>query len=940
MVRMEIVCLCVILFLAVMFFGGKRAKSKLRSIYTWILISVSVFLVFDAAAVYSANHMFSVRSVYNSLFHKCYAVSMIITLYLFSRYSCALVEEDVPALKESRTYKVGNRLCLFLTGIAVVLSLVLRLKYKKTNAVFHITGNVAVLRSAFASILVIYTAMIFINNRQNIHVKKRFAIWISLATEFIMLLVLRIMPYSLLEGMGMTLVTLSFYLMLENPDLDLLEEAKFERKRADEANEAKSSFLANMSHEIRTPMNAIVGMTEILLRTDLNSRQKNYLYNIKHSGNALLLIINDLLDFSKIEAGKMELVEDSYEPMSLFNDVSMIILNRIGEKPIELLFDVDKNLPAKLWGDSGRIKQVIINLMNNAVKFTDEGYVKLKVTVGEVCDDKVIVWFEVEDTGQGIKKEDLSKLFNAFEQVDMRRNRNKEGTGLGLSICKKLVNLMNGELKVESEYGKGSTFSFSIEQGILNEKPVIKIKNEISKEGIKISGLVGKQQESVLKKLAKDYSLEYEEITQDKLGETDAGYVIVDEDYYEENKKTLQVLSECGREVAVLVNPMKSAIVDDAVKVIHKPLYLLPFCRFINKEDLFSAFVNPEEEAAFTAEDASILIVDDNDMNLKVAVGLLDPLSMKVDLARSGNEAISKAKTKKYHIIFMDHMMPGMDGVEATGIIRRLEEFDGYYKTASIVALTANVSEEAKSLFKEVGVEDFVTKPIDMKYAVRVIKKYLPSDMIKKVGGTFRERTVFDENLPSVEGLEVSEGVKNSGSLELFESLLGDFYKLIDLKSEKIEKCVSDNMLHDFTVEVHALKNTARMIGALELSAMFKEMENLGHDEKKEDIERKLPKVLEKYRSYKTVLKPYADKNDGEKTEVSLEKVIESLRDIVDAMDNFDVDRADKDMEFIESVKFEENVRPFVDRLRAYMADVAMDDIVKTSEEIIALIKK
>ncbi len=940
MVRMEIVCLCIVIFLAIMFFSGKRAKSKLRFIYTLVLISVAIFLVFDAAAVYSANHMFSVRSVYTNFFHKCYAVSMIISLYLFSKYSCALIEEEVSAIKESGTYKSGNRMCFALAVISVVLALVLRLKYKKTRAVFHITGSISILLFAFASVLILYTAMIFINNRHSIHVKKRFAIWISLITEIVMVLVLRIMPYSLLAGLGMTLVTLSFYLMLENPDLDLLEEAKSERKRADEANEAKSSFLANMSHEIRTPMNAIVGMTEILLRTDLNSRQKNYLYNIKHSGNALLLIINDLLDFSKIEAGKMELVEDSYDPISLFNDISMIVLNRIGEKPIELLFDVDKSLPAKLWGDSGRIKQIIINLMNNAVKFTDEGHVKLTVKMGESFDEKVIVYFDVEDTGQGIKKEDLSKLFNAFEQVDMRRNRNKEGTGLGLSICKKLVTLMNGELKVESEYGKGSSFSFSIEQSIIDEAPAAKIKDEIRKEGIKLAGLTGKHQGLVLKKLTADYSVEYKEINEEELAETDAGYFIVDEAFYADNKDTLQSLSKNGREVAVLVNPMKSDIADESVKIIHKPLYLLPFCRFVNREDLFMEFVNPEEKAAFTAEDASILIVDDNDMNLKVAVGLLDPLAMKVDLARSGKEAISKAKTKKYNIVFMDHMMPGMDGVEAAGYIRRLEEFDGYYKDAPIVALTANVSEEAKALFNTVNVVDFVTKPIDMKYAVRVIKKLLPEEMIKKVGGTFKEREVSEEDLPAVEGLNVSEGVKNSGSLELFESLLGDFYKLIDMKAEKIEKCVEDNMLHDFTVEVHALKNTARMIGALELSDMFKEMENLGHDEQKEKIEKKLPAVLEKYRSYKPALKPYADKNDCEKKEVPFEKVVESLRDVIDAMDNFDVDRADKDMEFIESVKFDEDVRPLIDKLRAYMADIAMDDIVKTSEEIIGLIEK
>ncbi len=251
----------------------------------------------------------------------------------------------------------------------------------------------------------------------------------------------------------------------------------------------KSDFLANMSHEIRTPMNAVIGMAEMALREELPPLAREYVNLIISSGKTLLTIINDILDFSKIESGKMDIIEEEYEPMSILHDITTMITTRIGDKDIELLIDLDPQLPNKLYGDSIRIKQVIVNLANNAVKFTKAGKVEVRVSFEKKSADLIDLHIAVEDTGIGIKKAELEQLFQSFHQLDSKRNRNIEGTGLGLAISKRLVTLMHGSIRVESEYEAGSTFSFSLPQKILEERPCISLREK----GSVVWGLMANQ---------------------------------------------------------------------------------------------------------------------------------------------------------------------------------------------------------------------------------------------------------------------------------------------------------------------------------------------------------------------------------------------------------------------------------------------------------------
>ena len=250
------------------------------------------------------------------------------------------------------------------------------------------------------------------------------------------------------------------------------------KERAEDATKAKTDFLANMSHEIRTPMNAIVGMVELIMREDISDIVREHVYNIKSASTNLLGIINDILDISKVESGKVELTEDEYEFASIINDITNMAIVRIDEKDIEFLVEVDPNIPYKLYGDEIRLRQIIINLVNNAIKFTKSGYVKLKITSSTKDNNKITLNVSVEDSGIGIKSKDLDKLFESFKQVDTRRNRNIEGTGLGLAISKSLIELMGGSISVFSEYGKGSTFSFTLDQKITNHKGFAQLSND------------------------------------------------------------------------------------------------------------------------------------------------------------------------------------------------------------------------------------------------------------------------------------------------------------------------------------------------------------------------------------------------------------------------------------------------------------------------------
>lgn len=400
-----------------------------------------------------------------------------------------------------------------------------------------------------------------------------------------------------------------------------MEEMEKLMHQAEASNEAKSVFLANMSHEIRTPMNAICGMADMLLDEDLSEQGREYAATIKTSGDGLLSIINDILDFSKIESGKMPIIPEEYYFSSMIHDVMSMMEVRLKGRPVELIAKVSDNVPRKLYGDIGRVKQIIINIMGNATKFTHEGSITLTVSWKQEEGDTGRMIVSVADTGIGIREADMDKLFRSFEQVDMKKNRGMEGTGLGLSISKLLVENMGGSIKVESEYGKGSTFCFDILQKVIDATPC----------------------------------------------------------EYSKNNKVVE---------------LKQFVID------------------------------------FQAPEARVLVVDDNKVNLRVAKGLLKKFGITPDLVDNGQDSVDSIRRQvKYDLVFMDHMMPEIDGIEATKMIRAIGT--PYTDNLPIVALSANAVQGMEAEFLVGGMNDFLPKPIDMEMLGRILKKWLPQELIR-----------------------------------------------------------------------------------------------------------------------------------------------------------------------------------------------------------------
>ena len=612
MIKLQIGCMMILLFIAVIYFSVKRVNTYSHKIFSASLCVTIFYLTFDMITVYTVNHLEMIVPWRNWLYHILFLGSLMLEIYICFSYTTTLIYEDEEtARRKNRRYSIPV-ICAF-AGL-----LLLPLYYVETPRGNYSWGAAVFMVYFVIVIYLLLAGLELICHWKRVNPKKRSLVLLAYTIQLVISCYQALVPTSLIACIGITMINLAFFLTVESPDVHLIERLKEEKERADEANEAKSVFLSNMSHEIRTPMNAIVGLTEVLLRKDWPQEETGYLMNIQSSGNALLSLINDLLDFSKIEAGKFVISEDTYDIAQMLRDIRIIGKTRIGDRPIKLEMDIDAAVPALLYGDALRIRQVILNLMNNAIKFTDGGTVTLTVKVTQRREEKAKLFVSVRDTGQGIRQEDLQKLFDAFTQVDIKKNRGKEGTGLGLAISRQLVELMGGELQVESEYGKGSEFFFALWQGVCGDETI---------------------------------------------GDLEA--------------------------------------TDDSGKKRHMM-----------------------RSSGFRAPEAHVLLVEDNLVNQQVVLAMLGPLQMKIDIAENGQKALEKIQEKRYDLIFMDHYMPVMDGVETTVAIRSME--DEYYRKVPILALTADAVAGVKEHFLKIGMNDFLAKPMDMRDVCEKLRKWLP----------------------------------------------------------------------------------------------------------------------------------------------------------------------------------------------------------------------
>lgn len=518
---------------------------------------------------------------------------------------------------------------------------------------------------------------------------------------------------------------------------DLFETEK-KKQQAIMATKAQAQFLANMSHEIRTPINAVIGMNEMILRENENETIQKYAHNIHSSSNMLLGLVNDVLDFSKIESGQLDLVEGNYHLASLIEDEMQLLCARATQKDLEIHLEADAELPSRLLGDELRIKQIVMNLLSNAVKYTKEGSVTLKVYFEKHEQDTIMLSFSVIDTGIGIKKEDVSQLFDSFKRLELGKNRNIEGTGLGLNIAKQLVDLMQGTIVVDTVYGKGSTFTVSIPQKVLDKQPI------------------GNLEESLEK--------------------------------YRKEKGVSSTL--------------------------------------------------------FTAPDAFVLAVDDNSMNLSVIQGLLKRTKIQLDCVTSGKECLEYASKKRYDIIFIDHMMPEMDGIETLNRLR--QDSLGMNQHTIAIALTANAIAGCREMYLEHGFNDYFSKPIQADKLDELLMKYIPSELIHKVNPN---RTVANSNeqvpqeqtesVPESELLTIDRtvGVSYCGnSDELYDEILQMFYEQCPELLKELDSYFQSENWEQYAILAHALKGNTLNIGAMNISKLCLEHEMAGKEENVEYI--------------------------------------------------------------------------------------------------------
>ena len=574
-------------------------------------------------------------------------------------------------------------------------------------------------------------------------------------------------------------------LVLDMTDIKAyINEIKRVRQQAEKANIAKSEFLANMSHEIRTPMNAIIGLNDIIIEECGDTQIYAHAKDVQSAAKNLLAIINDILDLSKVEAGKMELVYTNYHLKTVADEVVSMMDMAASKRGLLLKYECDDTLPCRYNGDEGRIKQILINIINNAIKFTKEGYVRVYIT-GEpgTNPDEERLTFRVEDTGCGIRPEDLEKIFEDFRQVDSKKNRSVEGTGLGLAIVKHLVELMGGAIHVESVYGEGTVFTITVPQKIVDRRSIQEVPETPETE--------------------------------------------------------------------------------------------------LDRVELF------------TAPDLKVLVVDDNVINRKVARGFLKSYEFALDEAESGPEAIELVRKNRYDIIFMDHMMPMMDGIEAAEIIRRDCGENG--TAPAIIALTANAMEGMRDKFLSKGFQDFIAKPLDRKALGQLLAHWVPEERRSSRDGGKEEDAVGTADLSGfqIEGIDTAAAARYyTGDEAGFADLL-ELYYMDGQRKAALLRQLSDTDISRYCVEVHGLKSASANIGAMEVSDMARAQENAANQGDREFIAQHFPALLEAYEALLTNIELFLEGRRGDDDQkeklpaLSAGELKEQVGAALEALENF-----------------------------------------------------
>ncbi len=808
MYKTQIACVIIIVLIGMFYFSSLNQHNKASKWFSALLCCTFLQLLFDIFSVYTVNHLNTVSAVLNRIVHIFYMGLMLSIFYIVYKYLESIIEEEIGDTIKRHNFSL---ITLIITILGVIF---LPLKYIETPNGNYSYGPAAFMTYIGGTVYVVLIIKLIVQYGKNIPKKKRNAIRIALLSEIPVAIYQILIPEALITCLGMVLLNLGIYLTTENPDVLLAEQLEKEKKRADEANKAKTNFLANMSHEIRTPITAVLGMNELILRESKEDTVKQYAKDVEKSANSLLSIINDILDITKIEAGKLSVIFIEYDFAGVIKDVINMISFKARIKGLEFKVIIDENIPHKLIGDDIRLRQILVNLLNNAVKYTHKGMVTLEITLKQSEEENTSkLHFSIKDTGIGIKEEDLQKLCTPFERIEEKRNRNIEGTGLGMSITKQLLGLLKSELKVSSVYGEGSEFSFELCQKIADATPI------------------------------------------GKLG-----------------------------------------------------------------EDINTLNIEHEYLHAFEAPDAQILVVDDNEMNRRVFKGLLKSTKIQIDEAQNGKECLEMVSHKAYDIIFLDHMMPEMDGLEAFRIMKNMEDYPS--QNTPVVILTANAIVGAKEKYLKEGFDAFLEKPIDYKKLEALIEELLDKSLLCQVKASSDKSTDSKSELPLVEGLDWKYARMHFNDEQIMLDTVAFFVSAIEYDAGELEEYYAeistDEGRKKYCTKIHSMKNSAATIGIITLAGMAKVLEDSARNNNVAVLESMTPIFLECWRAYRDKLSMFSnnsDSQDKKSADKFQQEITEILQKIKISAEDMDIDELDSLWSQLERFQFKDEQQEAVENI-------------------------
>lgn len=611
-ITMEILCFAILFLLGFLAAQNKTGR-KDRPLYTVYVrlfgIGLINILCETLASIMTANreHFSPITAI---IIMEGFIISLAVLAYFAYLFVRELINSDIPELK--KIGKWANYPPLFILGVIVLIP-IFSVRIIGTRITF---GKQIYLCYVLQACFELYILALLVINRKYINSKRKKILALAFVIQFAGLVAQGFNPHILVTGMGVTIMIISFYMILEDSDVRLIEQLSQEKENADKTNIRKSEFIANVSHEIRTPINAVLGMNEMILRETHENTTRQYSLDIKSAAETLHGIIDEILDMSRMETGSMEIVSVNYSLRDLIRSTINIIELKVKDKKLSFRLDVEEDIPSGYYGDEIRIRQVLSNILSNAVKYTESGFISMKISGERIDSNEENLFVEISDSGIGMKPEDVAAMFEEYTRFDITKNRNVEGTGLGMTITMQLLEMMGSKLEVSSVYGEGSTFKFALKQTIWDESPLGDIrKNMLNRQG----------------------------------------------SYLHEN--------------------------------------------------------------TFEAPSTRILMVDDNAINRKVFKGLLKDTKLQIDEAPSGQVCLDMVKKNRYRLIFMDHLMPDMDGIETFHLLKNMP--DNESRDAKVIMLTANAVMGAREMYLDEGFDDFMAMPIVPSALEELIKKYI-----------------------------------------------------------------------------------------------------------------------------------------------------------------------------------------------------------------------